>query len=41
MTSDGRITLDQRVDAITLRVETNRVTGGVADLPTEVEVARS
>jgi ABC-type polysaccharide/polyol phosphate transport system ATPase subunit len=41
MTSDGRITLDQRVDAVTLRVDTNRITGGVADLPTEVEVERS
>jgi ABC-type polysaccharide/polyol phosphate transport system ATPase subunit len=41
MTSDGRITLDQRVDAVTLKVDTNRITGGVADLPTEVEVERS
>ena len=41
MTSDGRITLDQRVDAVTLKVDTNRITGGVADLPTEVEVKRS
>ncbi|HYJ00539.1 MAG TPA: ABC transporter ATP-binding protein [Thermoleophilaceae bacterium] len=41
MTSDGRITLDQRVDAVTLHVDTNRITGGVADLPTEVEVERS
>ncbi|HEX2160317.1 MAG TPA: ABC transporter ATP-binding protein [Thermoleophilaceae bacterium] len=41
MTSDGRIALDQRIDALTLLVDTNRVTGGVADLPTEVEVERS
>ncbi|HWM09623.1 MAG TPA: ABC transporter ATP-binding protein [Solirubrobacteraceae bacterium] len=40
MTADSRIVLDQRVDAVTLRVETNRITGGVADLPTEVEVER-
>jgi ABC-type polysaccharide/polyol phosphate transport system ATPase subunit len=41
MTGDVRIMLDQRIDAVTLNVETNRVTGGVADLPTEVEVQRS
>jgi ABC-type polysaccharide/polyol phosphate transport system ATPase subunit len=40
MTDDGRIILDQRVDAVTLKVETNRITGGVADLPTEIEIER-
>jgi ABC-type polysaccharide/polyol phosphate transport system ATPase subunit len=39
-TADGRVTLDQHVDALTLWIETNRITGGVADLPTEVEVQR-
>jgi ABC-type polysaccharide/polyol phosphate transport system ATPase subunit len=41
MTGDARITLDQRIDAVTLRVATGRITGGVADLPTEVEVERA
>ncbi|HYI80932.1 MAG TPA: ABC transporter ATP-binding protein [Thermoleophilaceae bacterium] len=41
VTSDGRRTLDQRVDAVTLRVEAPRFSGGVADLPTEIEVERS
>jgi ABC-type polysaccharide/polyol phosphate transport system ATPase subunit len=41
LTADGKITLDQRVDAVTLRVETERVSGGVADLPTTIEVERS
>jgi ABC-type polysaccharide/polyol phosphate transport system ATPase subunit len=41
MTGDSRIVLDQRIDAVTLHVDSGRVTGGVADLPTEVEVERS
>jgi ABC-type polysaccharide/polyol phosphate transport system ATPase subunit len=41
MTADARIVLDQRIDAVTLQVDSGRVTGGVADLPTEVEVERS
>ncbi len=41
LTADAKITLDQRVDAVTLRVETERASGGVADLPTAIEVERS
>jgi ABC-type polysaccharide/polyol phosphate transport system ATPase subunit len=41
LTGDIRIVLDQRIDAATLLVEAGRLTGGVADLPTEVEVERS
>jgi len=41
ITGDMRIVLDQRIDEITLRVDSGRATGGVADLPTEIEVERS
>jgi hypothetical protein len=41
LTNDGKLTLDQRVDAVTLQVEAPRFSGGVADLPTEIEVERS
>jgi hypothetical protein len=41
ITGDMRVTLDQRIDAVTLRVDSARVTGGVADLPTAIEVKRS
>jgi ABC-type polysaccharide/polyol phosphate transport system ATPase subunit len=41
ITGDMRVTLDHRIDAVTLRVEAKRFTGGVTDLPTEVEVERS
>ena len=41
VTGDGRRTLDQRVDAVTMRVEAARYSGGVADLPTAIEVDRS
>jgi len=41
LTSNGRVTLDQHVDAVTLRVETERRSGGVAELPTTIEVERS
>jgi ABC-type polysaccharide/polyol phosphate transport system ATPase subunit len=41
ITGDMRVTLDQRIDAVTLRVDSARVTGGVADLPTHIEVMRS
>lgn len=41
LTADMRVTLDQRDDAAGLVVESGRHTGGVADLPTEVEVRRS
>ena len=41
LTADGKLTLDQRVDAVTLRVEAPRFSGGVADLPTAIEVERS
>jgi ABC-type polysaccharide/polyol phosphate transport system ATPase subunit len=41
ITGDMRVTLDQRIDATTLRVDSERLTGGVADLPTEIEVERS
>ena len=40
ITGDMRVALDRRVDAVTLRVESSRFTGGVADLPTDVEVER-
>jgi ABC-type polysaccharide/polyol phosphate transport system ATPase subunit len=39
-TADRRVTLDQHIDALTLWIETNRISGGVADLPTEVGVER-
>ncbi len=38
LTSDTRSTIDQRVDCASLIVSTERVTGGVADLPTELRV---
>ncbi|HEU0019802.1 MAG TPA: ABC transporter ATP-binding protein [Thermoleophilaceae bacterium] len=41
VTGDGRMTLDQREDAVTLHVKTQGATGGVADLPTAIEVKRS
>jgi ABC-type polysaccharide/polyol phosphate transport system ATPase subunit len=41
LTADMRVVLDQQVDAATLIVTGARHTGGVADLPTEVEVERS
>jgi ABC-type polysaccharide/polyol phosphate transport system ATPase subunit len=41
MTADGRLTLSQREDAVTLRVEAARFSGGVADLPTTIEIVRS
>ena len=41
ITGDMRVTLDHRIDAVTLRVEAKRFTGGVTDLPTEVEVSDS
>jgi ABC-type polysaccharide/polyol phosphate transport system ATPase subunit len=41
VTGDLRVTLDQRIDAVTLRVDSGRSTGGVTDLPTDVEVQRS
>jgi ABC-type polysaccharide/polyol phosphate transport system ATPase subunit len=40
LTGDAKIVLDQRSDAVTLQVTTERFTGGVADLPTEIEVER-
>jgi ABC-type polysaccharide/polyol phosphate transport system ATPase subunit len=41
LTDDAKLTLDQRVDAVTLQVEARRFSGGVADLPTAMEVQRS
>ena len=41
LTGDMRVVLDQRVDAASLIVDSERFTGGVADLPTDVEVERS
>jgi ABC-type polysaccharide/polyol phosphate transport system ATPase subunit len=37
-TSDGRIPLDQRVDAAHVIVESGQYSGGVVDLPTSVEI---
>jgi ABC-type polysaccharide/polyol phosphate transport system ATPase subunit len=41
LTGDMRIALEQRIDALTLVVSSGRATGGVTDLPTDVEVDRS
>jgi hypothetical protein len=40
LTGDMRVVLDQHIDAATLVVETGRHTGGVVDIPTEMDVRR-
>ncbi|NLT06260.1 MAG: ABC transporter ATP-binding protein [Solirubrobacterales bacterium] len=40
LSSDGRIVLDMREDAATIRVTGGLATGGVAELPTEMEIER-
>jgi ABC-type polysaccharide/polyol phosphate transport system ATPase subunit len=41
LASDTRLVLDQQADAATLTVESARFTGGVAELPTDVEIERA
>jgi ABC-type polysaccharide/polyol phosphate transport system ATPase subunit len=41
ITGDMRVVLDRRIDDAMLRVDSQRITGGVAELPTDVEVERS
>jgi ABC-type polysaccharide/polyol phosphate transport system ATPase subunit len=41
ITGDMRVVLDRRIDDAVLRVDSQRITGGVAELPTDVEVERS
>jgi hypothetical protein len=38
LTSDTRSTIDQRIDCASLIANTERITGGVADLPTALRV---